>query len=179
MSPVNFTIVGLRLIAIFYFLEALPLLSSLGLFAAVAVSNSSEHLLSTAIFDALLPGSSLLVLSILLFVFSQPLARWIASPAANEPGENTCTLDQVQSIAFGVVGILILATALPALGRALQGLVDMYTIHRQGGDVPPEQSFRNLLPRLGVIAQFVVGVLLLLNPKGFRNIWRFLRTAGT
>lgn len=131
------------------------------------------------IFNALLPGSSLLVLSILLFVFSEPLARRIASPSATEPGENACTFDQVQGIAFGIAGIIILVMTLPILGRTLQGLTDMYITHRQGGNISPEQSFRNLLPSLGVIAQFVVGVLLLLNPKGLRNIWRFLRTAGT
>jgi len=179
MSPINLAIVGLRLLAIYCFVMSIPLFSAFGLVAAMFAPESFSHSQSTAIFTALLPGGLLLILSILLFVFSQPLARRIASTTSTEPSGSVCTFEQVQSIAFAVAGVLILATSLPSVGRALQGLVDMYAIHKQGGDIPPHQSFSSWLYCTGVIAQLVVGVLLLLKPKGFRNVWRYLQTAGT
>ena len=179
MTSINLAIVGLRLLAVYCFVQAIPLFSSFGLVAVMFAPETPSHMRSTAFFTALLPGGLLLILSILLFVFSEPLARRVASTTSIETSGSVCTFDQVQSIAFAVAGILIVAMALPSAGRALQGLVDMYAIHKQGGDIPPHQGFNSWLYCTGVVAQLVVGVLLLLNPKGFRNVWRLLRTAGT
>jgi hypothetical protein len=32
---------------------------------------------------------------------------------------------------------------------------------------------------LGIFAQLILGIILLLNPRGLRNFWHWLRTAGT
>ncbi len=179
MSSINLAIVGLRLLAIYCIIQAVPLFWDVSFTAVMLGSGSFGHSQPVAIFMALLPGSSLLLLSILLFVFSQPLGRRIASSTSPSPSESVCTFDQFQSIAFAVAGILILATALPSVGRALQSLVVLYSYHKQGGTNPVDRVFSSWLYAAGVFAQLVVGVLLLLNPKGFRNVWRYLRTAGT
>jgi hypothetical protein len=179
MSPINLAIVGLRLLAVYCFVTAVPLFSELGLLPAMFVPGAFSQSRSTAIFCALLPGGLLLVLSILLFVFSQPLARRIASTTSSEPDGSPCTFEQVQSIAFAAAGVLILATALPSVGRALQDLVVLYSYHKQGFINPADRVFSSWLYSAGVIAQVAVGLALLLKPKAFQNIWRYLRTAGT
>ena len=179
MLPINLAIVGLRLLAIYCFVESVPLFSAFGLVAAMFAPESFSHTQSTAIFTALLPGGLLLILSILLFIFSQPLARRMVSTTSTEPSGSVCTFEQVQSIAFAVAGVLILATSLPSVGRALQDLVVLYSYHKQGGTNPADRVFSSWLYSAGVIAQLVIGVLLLLKPKGFRNVWRYLQTAGT
>ena len=78
-----------------------------------------------------------------------------------------------------MAGVLILASSLPSVGRALQSLVELYSYHKQGGTNPAEQVFGSWMYSIGVIAQLVVGLLLLLKPRGFGNVWRYLRTAGT
>jgi len=176
MKSINLAIVGLRLLAVYCFIQAIPLFST---FAIMFAPKSPSYMQSIAIFTGLLPGGLLLILSILLFVFSESLARRIISTTSTEPSGSVCTFEQVQSIAFAVVGVLIVAMALPNVGHALQGLVDMYDIHKQGADIPPHQVFKSGVYCTGVVAQLIVGALLLLNPKGFRNIWRYLRTAGT
>ncbi len=180
MSPINLAIVGLKLMAIYCFVQVVPLFSTSVFFLAEA-SARDVHLRSqfSSIFFTLLPCVSLLLLSIVLFVFSQPLARRIASSTSTGQGESNCTLEQVQAIAFAAAGLLILVTALPSVGRALQGLIDLYAYHEQGDNILLSHTLNSWLYSAGVIAQLVIGVLLLLNPKGFRNIWRFLRTAGT
>ena len=179
MPPINLAIVGLRLLAIYCFVQSIPLFSAFGLVAAMYVPESFGRSQPSAVFTALLPGGSLLLLSILLYVFSQPLARRIAPSTSTEPSGSVCTFEQVQSIAFAVAGVLILATSLPSVGRALQDFVIMYSCYKQGGTNPADRVFNSWLYSTGVIAQLVVGVLLLLNPKGFRNVWRYLRNAGT
>jgi hypothetical protein len=175
MTSINLAIVGLRLLAVYCFVQAIPLFSAFGLLAAMYASDSFRG----SIFTSLLPGGSLLVLAVVLFVFSEPLARRLASSPSADAKESVCTFEQLQALAFAVAGILILATALPSLGRAVQSLVVLYSYHKEGGTNPADRVFSSWLYSIGVFAQLVVGVLLLLNPKGFRNVWRYLRTAGT
>jgi len=180
MSPINLAIIGLRLLAIYCFVQAMPLFSAFGLVVAVSHPDAlgfSQS--STAIFSALLPGGSLLVLAIVLFIFSEPLARRLASSLSTDAKESVCTFEQLQALAFAVAGILILATSLPSLGRALQDLFILYSYHKQGGTNPTDRVFSSWLYSIGVFAQLAVGLSLLLNPKGFRNALRWLRTAGT
>jgi hypothetical protein len=179
MSSINIAIVGLRLLAIYCFVQSIPLLSAFGLVAAESGQEYFGHTKFIAIFVTLLPGGLLLVFSLLLFVYSQPLARRIASSTSIESNESVCTFEQFQSIAFAVAGVLILATSLPSVGQSLHDLAVLYSYHQQGGTNPPDRVFRSWLYSAGVLAQLTVGTLLLLNPNAFRNIWRYLRTAGT
>jgi hypothetical protein len=179
MSPINLAIVSLRLLAVYCFVTAVPLFSAFGLVAAMFAPRSFGQIQSPDIFTALLPGGSLLILAVLLFVFSQPLARRIASTTSPEPVGSVCTFEQCQSIAFAAAGVLILAAALPSVGRAVQDLFVLYAYHKQGGTNPADRFFSSWLYSAGVIAQLAVGLALILKPKGFRNVWRYLRTAGT
>ncbi|MDR3457737.1 MAG: hypothetical protein P4N60_09850 [Verrucomicrobiae bacterium] len=179
MSPITFALVGLRLLAIYCAIQAMLMFSTFGVVAVVFTPQSADHLQPSAVFISLLPGGLLLLLAILLFVYSPPLARRLAAPAAPEPAGNGCTVEQVQAIAFGIAGILILAEALPNVGRAGQGLLAVYAQYQQGGTNPPGQVFSSWLYAAAVAAQLVAGALLLLYPKGFRNAWRHLRSAGT
>jgi len=175
MTPINLAVVGLRVLAIYCFIQAVPLFSAFGLVAAVFAPDSFRG----SIFTSILPGGSLLILAIILFIFSEPLARRLASSARSDAEESICTFEQIQTLAFAVAGILILSTSLPSLGRALQDLFILYSYHKQGGVNPADRVFSNWLHSIGVFAQLAVGLLLLLKPKGFRNVWHRLRTAGT
>jgi hypothetical protein len=175
MTPINLAIVGLRVLAIYCFIQAVPLFSAFGLVAALYAPDSFRN----SIFTSLLPGGSLLILAVLLFIFAKPLARRLAGSEPSDAKENFCTFEQLQALAFAVAGILILTTALPSLGRAIQNLFILYSYHRQGGTNPADRVFSSWLYSIGVFAQFAVGLLLLLNPKGLRNAWHSLRTAGT
>ena len=175
MTSINLAIVGLRLLAVYCFVQAIPLFSAFGLVAAMYASDSFRG----SIFSSLLPGASLLVFAIVLYIVSEPLARRLAGSPSTDAKESVCTFEQFQALAFAVAGIVILATALPSLGRAVQDLFILYSYHKQGGTNPADRVFSSWLYSAGVFAQLVVGVLLLIKPKGFRNVWRYLQTAGT
>ena len=175
MSPINLAIVGLRLLAIFCFVKSVPLFSAFGLVAAMFAQDSFRG----SVFTSLLPGGLLFILAILLFTFSDALARRITSSLSSDTKESICTFEQLQALAFAVAGILVLATSLPSLGRAAQDLFILYSYHKQGFINPADRVFSSWSYSAGVFAQVAVGLLLLLNPKGFRNVWRYLRGAGT
>jgi hypothetical protein len=179
MSTRNLAIVGLRLLAVYCFVESIPLFSQFVLMISLPhqeIFGTSE---SAAFRMALLPCGSLLLLAALLFAYSVPLARRLAPDESASPAEMACTFEQLQAIAFAVAGILILAAALPSLGRAAEGLITLYKYRRESGAVDLHELRGSWLYSFGVIAQIIIGLVLLLNPRGFRNIWNWLRTAGT
>jgi hypothetical protein len=176
MTTKNIALLGLRLLAIYCFVQSVMLLSTYPFMAVLSNPEMTGRSKTVAYLFAFLPGGSLLLLAVLLFVFSEPIARRIAPPESGEPAERFCTFEQLQATAFAVAGILILATALPSVARAVQDLVLLY---RMRGDNQAREIWDNWRFCIGVFAQLVAGLLLLLNPMGFRNAWHWLRTAGT
>jgi len=172
--------VGLRLMGIYFVVESGPLFSAgilIGAFWSklVEVPGSAGVETSSFIGFGLIPAAVQVLLGILLFFLAGPLARRLISPAADEAKKAVCSLEEVQGIAFGVAGILILSEALPNVGHAWQNLYYWYNNQRASGANP----VGSLLYALGILAQIIIGLALLLNPRAFRNIWHWLRTAGT
>jgi hypothetical protein len=178
MSPINLAVVGLRLLAVYCFVESVPLFSAFGLVGTELAQTAGRSQTSTVI-EPLLPPILLLLSAIFLFIFSKPLARRLTFSLVSDGNESVCTFEQLQALAFAVAGVLIIATSLPSLGRAVQDLFILYSYHKQGGTNSTDRVFSSWLYSIGVFAQLALGLVLLLNKQGFRNAWRWLRKAGT
>ena len=95
MSPINLAIIGLRLLALYCFIEGVPLLSEFGLVSTVFVPGAMKHPSSMAVVVGLLPGILLLLFAVILFVFSAPLGRRIASSLSDESKGDIGTFEQL------------------------------------------------------------------------------------
>jgi hypothetical protein len=186
MSPSNFAILALRLLGIYFFVESVPLFSAAALEAAFAEKISETPgapqipgFSGSAVFLAFTPAVSLLVLGLLMFLFAVPLARRLSPPVSDEVKKNTWSFEDIQAIIFAAVGILILSDALPGVGRALVNLYSWYGFPQADGAVVSARLRGDWMYSAGVIAQMIIGLVMVLSPKGFRNLWRWLRTAGT
>jgi hypothetical protein len=180
MTPFNLAIVALRLLAIYCFVQSIPLFGAFGVVSALSRPEGPfGRSQAWAIATTLLPGGSLLLAAILLYVFSLPLARRLASVQPAESAETACTFEQLQAVAFAVAGILVLAFALPSVFRAVESVIDLVRDKKVSGPVSPDHLYGTWLYCIGVVAQVVVGLVLVLNPRGFRNAWHWLRTART
>lgn len=176
MTPLNFAIVGLRLFAIYFFIESVPLLAEAGLMGANAMAGIPQP---AGYVFILIPACLFLFLGCLFYFLAEPLARRLAPPVADESKKVACSFEDLQAIVFAAVGLLIVSNALPGAGRALEYLFYLFRAQQEGGANDSRQVSYSLMSSLGVFAQIVIGLLLLLNPPGFRKIWRWLRTAGT
>jgi hypothetical protein len=180
MTPLNFALVGLRLLAVYCFIHAVtPVFSALAMAATLSDTGGFRPSPYPVMLYNLLPGVALLLLGGLLLLFSGPLAHRLVPSANTGVQMAACTFDQMQALAFAAAGLLILADAFPGLVRAVENLVEVAALNKQGGAMPADQVIHNGLYCCGVVLQMSIGLLLLLNPKGFRNVWRWLRTAGT
>jgi len=183
MSPSNLAIVGLRLLGIFFLIEALPLFS-----AALFLSTLSDKMnepagvsmpgLRGVLIYALVPGVSYIVAGCSLFFFAVPLARRISPLDSGEADKTTWSFEDVQAMVFAAVGIVIVANALPSLGRALENLYAWYGFPQTGAEASSRLR-DDWMYSAGVIAQIMIGLMMVLKPRGFRKIWHWLRTAGT
>jgi hypothetical protein len=174
MSLKNLTIVSLKILAIYCFCQSMPLLSTsitlLKLRGPSALDLSPTWLL----FLSLLPALSLLSLAAVLFAFASPLSDRLLPAGAQESSSISCTLEQIQTLAFAVAGILVFIFALPSLFREVVWLWRLLFLESRMGT-----PWGNWIALTASIAQTVIGLLLIFNPKAFRNIWHYLRTAGT
>jgi hypothetical protein len=186
MSPLNFAIIALRLTAIYFFVEAISLFTTATLEAAFAVEIAktpglpkSPDFSEPLVLLAFLPPVSLLVLGSALFFFALPLARRLIPKVTPEEEKPVCSFEEIQAIIFASVGILILTNSFPGLGHAVMNLFHWYFMPEADRAIASDRVVGDWTHSIGVIAQVAIGLLLVLNPKGFRNLWRYLRTAGT
>jgi len=184
MTPLNFAIVGLKLLGIYIIFESGTLFTAFALMSVFAAQISTSTgqpatpgFLSSLI--SLIPGGLQVLFGVLLFVLSEPLARRMIPPVRSRAKKVVCSFEEVQSIAFAAVGILIVVDTFPILGRTIQSLYDLYHYAQQSGDIAPDRLRESWLYSVGVLAKLIIGLVLFLNPQGFRNIWHWLRTAGT
>jgi hypothetical protein len=147
-------------------------------FLAAFLTQTNSHREAANVFTALIPAFAFAALAIVLF-FCQPfLARCLIAPVSEAQKDVPFSLEEIQGIVFAAVGLIILSSTLPEIGRACQTayLWFEYFKNSPGPDnLPPRDwSYAG-----GVLAQLIVGLFLLFNPRGFRNAWHWLRTAGT
>ncbi len=128
MTPLNFAMVGLRLLGLYLVVESGVWFVTAGIISAFIGQMTPAPGLSSSgmVGISWLPGGAQLILGLLLIVFSTPLARRLAPPVADESHKTACTFEEIQAIAFAVAGVLILAMALPNVGRAGIHLYDWW-----------------------------------------------------
>jgi hypothetical protein len=181
MSPLNFAIVGLKLLGIYFFIQAVLLLSSVALIASLSekMNGMGAHSKSSMTFTALLPCMFLLLGGGVLFFCAVPLARRLCPPSSDKVENVAWSFNDLQAIIFAATGIIVLSYALPGVARAVVTLYGWYMMPPTNGTVASEVLRDEWMYSVGVIAQVIIGLMLILNPRGFRNLWGWLRTAGT
>ena len=181
MTPFQLAVVGLRLVGIYFVAESGTLFTS-GLLVhdyLKAMTQTTGVAESSFSLPLLIPGITQVSMGVLLFIFAAPLARRLVPPVSDEAKKAAYSLEEVQGIAFGAAGILILSGALPNVGHAWQNLYFWYDNLQLASEASGANPIGSLLYALGILAQIIIGLVLLFNPRAFRNIWHWVRTAGT
>ena len=180
MTPLNLAIVGLRLMAVYFLFEAAVTLPEFA-FLSETVDTMNPHHSGPSIFvRALMPSGCNIVLGIGLFLAAPLLARKIVPDRKEEPATDL-SLNDIQSLLFAAVGFIILAHSFPGV---ISTFVDLITWCLISGNSVTDSMMSNMLKLsfsrdLGNILAFLLGLFLIIKPQGFRNLLRWMRTAGT
>ncbi|HEY4952600.1 MAG TPA: hypothetical protein VII71_04340 [Verrucomicrobiae bacterium] len=171
----------LRLLGIYCFLQIVPTVATLSsLIFTMRIADHSDGLTIGAFTPVLLPLIGWLVIAILLFACS---AQWgeKLTKSSNEASITTISFEQMQILAFAVVGALIFAEAISQLFGSIYSASISFK-HLNKDQYPTGMQFNDwhsLLNAFGIILKTALGLWMFFGARGFANFWRSTRNFGT
>ena len=117
-----------------------------------------------------IPLLLLLFLGFYLIAASERLSKRLFPQDAEEDKISPLSSEDVQTIAFSIVGVLLLTKAVPGLCRAILRIFDMY--HR---NLPSAFIKEHIVQDSVVMVQLALGLYLFLGGKGLSGLWHKLQ----
>lgn len=172
-----------RILAVLAFIQALSLLQ-------VSVPSAMSYLLvSTPGTDttgkllvpliAVLTVLIFICLGVLLLVFAEPWGAYLvgkgrrdATDSGTAPVRVAITAGEIQAVGFAIVGLCVLALAIPRLVQA----IGQFLLNQQlQGSYPPYVARMNMVQLAAPLVQFLIGLCLFLGARGLSGLWQSLR----
>lgn len=127
------------------------------------------------IITSFMPFVLLSVLGIILWLYADQFAKHIVSDKDLPVEELKPNSENIQVIAFTVVGIFVLADAIPRLTEVFSSIILLHSLQ--------EQHIRTIhadtiARAIGLIIQFIIGFWLFLGSHGIVGLLKKLREAG-
>jgi hypothetical protein len=170
----------LRLLGIYcliMFVPMAPLFSSVLFYARSSNDGSgAAAIILTVLFTVFWLG-----VGFLLIVRSVPWGEKITPKNIGEGNLTAVSFEQTQMLVFAAVGVLIFADALPQLLNSISSFfISLNQVTgRSQYSADAEYISRTLFTAMGTLLKAALGLWLFFGARGFANIWRFLRNAGT
>jgi hypothetical protein len=166
LTKYDLSILAIRLVGLYFFVQSLFYIMEL---PAVFLANGKQNMLQFLSFCA--PCLVQLVMGVLLLRLSRGVARWIF-PEFSASHSLTLTGQDLQAVLFSVVGVWLIATAMPDTGR-------LATEYWWLGKTRQPQQMLSWIPRaVGLLIQIAAGAFLFARANGLSAAWHRLRYAG-
>lgn len=169
MDKRDFTVLGLRLLAIYAWLEACAYLAG-GSMGMIFQATHNQGQLSIAIVVAsLFPTILFLVIGCFLFRLSQRFADYLLAGTSSGDSHLVPDSRNLAVIAFGAVGLIAFFMALP---RAVELIVRWLHILEDNTPFAITDTFRADCGRIvGTALQFVLSFALIIKARKFTEWW--------
>lgn len=161
---------GCKFLGIYSIIQSIPLLGNVFQVFAFAKDDSSFGV--SLLLSALLPFLMMAALGIGLLVFSDKFAQKMASANFSVNSHNSLSAKDLQSIAFSVVGLVMIALAIPKIFQI------GWNVHalQSAGD---QRDFQELLRQnwsftLATGIQFLIGIFLFIGSELLSSGWHFI-----
>ena len=174
MNKVDFALIGCRLLALYWIVMALYTLSSfvIALASWNEYVNESSSLNESVIYFGLVPLGLYVSAALVLWFGANRIVHFMV-PSETKNSGGSITFLQAQSIAFSVVGLFLLFSALPEIAMVL------YKIHLMKVlDSNVQISFDTKAQILEVSLRIILGGILLLGSNGLSGILIRIRELG-
>lgn len=112
-------------------------------------------------------------LALLLWFFPVSVARRILPKDDRKVGEADFSLNDIDVVAYSILGVWLLATTIPDV---IYWLLVLATLEHKG--LIPYMTHTRIASVIATLIQFGIGVWLMLGAKGLRGLIRKLRYAG-
>jgi hypothetical protein len=168
MSKAQLLAIVIRFIAIYLVLEALtfiPMFVGMG---------EMRFLIDGSLNYVALIMLAVLLLLVILFLKPLPIAKLIMPGDANEKLDWNLNINDIQAVAFSVLGLYLVANSLTDLAYWIYFLTQLLQEH-PGSELTIEQK-ANIVE---LIIEFVVGLYLLFGSSGLQGLLIRFRRLGT
>ncbi|MFA6054753.1 MAG: hypothetical protein WC769_05190 [Thermodesulfovibrionales bacterium] len=177
MNQYQIASLSLKLLGIYSIIEAIPLLRELSqVFAwrGSGIQMEGGPIQTDLLLLGILISFGLLILvGICLILFSKSLARRITTKGEIITETTELTARNIQSIAFSVVGLVMIVIAIPHL---VQLAANLQVLKNAGSEaVKRDISIGTWVYSIGIAAQFIIGVLLFFGSRGLSSLWYFFQ----
>jgi hypothetical protein len=167
MTSAQIVGLGVRLFAIWLVVSVLQHVPLMWQFSASVESSGSTYVVTVAV------GALLLVLAAGLWFFPLAVANTLI-PSSSKTDYVQLSLDQAQSVGFTLLGLWVLASAVP------DSFYWLFMIYQAS---VPETLFElrtsNYASMVSTAVRLILGIWLLFGARGLLGLLRWARSAGT
>lgn len=172
MKKDEFAYIGCRLLALFYGVKALFDVSS---FVTVFVSWNSGLFPSSQVslgmmYMQLIPLCLNILLAFLLWFAAERIVHFLLSETDISIDRSAISANQLQTVAFAAVGVLILGLTFPEIGRTLFRIIEIKKINNSA---PVSTEMMVQIFVLGL--RLIIGFFLVFGSKGLSGLLTRLR----
>jgi len=165
---------ALKLLGIYAFIISVSLLHSMMLMIATYSAQYADHLGQVPSLTLLAAGS---MISLLLLIFlgcylimaSERLSRLIFPQEGTEDKISSLSSRDVQTIAFSIVGVLLLTSAVPGLFRVMLRISQV--LYHQKNLFSTVVKGRIIEDSVVLVVRLTLGLYLFLGSKGLSRLW--------
>lgn len=176
MTIKNLAGLSCKVLAVYTLVLALQSLNYFAILPVSIMENFPSGVTTLLVMVAFIPSILLLTLAAILWFRADRFAGHMA-PDKNTSGEKTAVSgEDVQVIAFSVVGVLVLAGAVPELFQFVSNLVLQRSL--QDHSLSETVSVYTVSRAIGLAVRLVIGFWLLLGARGLAGLFNTLREAG-
>ena len=168
---------SLKLLGIYSIIEAIPLLRELSQVFAwrgskIEMETGPIHT-DLLLIGILISVGLLLLIGFFLIFFSKSLARKMTTAEETITKTTELTARNIQSIAFSVIGLVMIVIAIPHL---VQLAANLEALKRTGAEsIKQSIQIGTWFYSIGMAVQFILGILLFLGGRGLSSIWFFIQ----
>jgi hypothetical protein len=121
---------------------------------------------------SLIPFILLLLFGFYL-IFSNELPSKIASLMMQEEKAYSFTFQDIQVLAFSIIGIWLLSSAIPSFIRSIAQIILIHSIHQQSGSVFQNSVY---IPQIAAaVLKIALGIYLFSGGKGLIKLWQIVQ----
>lgn len=162
-----------KLLSIYTLISAIK---SLNYFVVLPFQEYGTGMFNIMIVLTAIPSTFLFASGIILWVYADKLVKHLVPDKELAAGDPRRGLEDIQGVAFSVVGILILSDAAPKLMQVLLSIVLLLKLQYA---IPNEWLNVTTITRsTGLVIQLIIGFWLFLGSRGIVGLLRKLREAG-
>ncbi len=175
MTKLQLASLSLKFAGIFSIIQAIPILKSLSeVFAfrnsKIFMQQGNDYLEVNYLLVGIITSFSLLLLlGIGLIIFSRGLSKKMVTDDEIKDSSSELSAKNIQSIAFSVVGLVMIVIAIPKL---VQLGANIQALKSAGADSLKENvSIGTWVYSIGIGVQFIIGILLFVGARGLSSLW--------